>query len=335
LKALAKEPEERYASGLALANALDRALKLTPAPASAGPPPTLTHLSIPERVREGLAERPLPPVPARGVDLPPELIETALAPARPQPQAKVDPDSNRVKVKPAPKPAPAPASNNPTWPIYVGVGAGLLILLAILIGTAVLTSKFLQQRGSAAGPSPNPLPVETLPPAPPETPTPPPASEPQLVADTQRDFSGAPGGPWEYLWSDADENDFEGMGFEDRKYGACWYARDYVRICQGSGHPGTDQDIAWRWHSDFSGHIIVRVSARKIDAGGDGVTIVAYHNAQAVEGLRLDGGDTQGVADRQLFEADVQPGDQIIFEMKKNDRVEYDHTAFQVQIYRQ
>jgi hypothetical protein len=154
------------------------------------------------------------------------------------------------------------------------------------------------------------------------------------VADTQQDFSQATGGSWRYLWSDDDDNDFETMEFKERRYGSCWYAEDYVRICRASGHPGRDQDIAWRWRSNFEGHIIVLVSAHKIDVGGDGVVITAYHNNKPVQELQLGPRDTQGVSDKNLFEVDVKQGDRITFVMNKNERDENDHTAFQAQIYR-
>lgn len=305
LKALAKKPEARFPSGMALANALDRALKIAAPPPVDLPPPTLSHLSIPERLR---VDRPLPP----------ELVET-------QPVPRFQNHGNgQPQVVPAPVAQPAP----PKWSV-LGLGLGLLALVVVFAATLWLTQNLLQsspQETVNALPSP-PLPAD-----------PPSVSTPQLVADTSQNFSGTSGGVWRYLWSEYDENDFEPMEFAERKYGACWYTdedEDYVRICPDSGHPGSDADIAWLWTSSFSGRIGVVVSARKIDAGGDGITILAVLNGQAVEGLRLGPDDTQGVAGKPLFEMDVKEGDQLMFIMKKNDRVEYDHTAFQVQIYRQ
>jgi hypothetical protein len=211
----------------------------------------------------------------------------------------------------------------------IGLGLGLLLLVGVFAATLWLTQSLLQ---------PSPRETVNAVPSLPLPATPPPASSPQLVADTAQNFSSAAGGTWRYLWSEHDENDFEPMEFAERKYGACWYTdedEDYVRICPDSGHPGNDADIAWQWTSTFSGRIGVLISARKIDAGGDGVTLLALLNGQAVEGLRLGPDDTQGVAGKPFFEVDIKEGDQLIFIMKKNERVEYDHTAFQVQIYRQ
>ena len=93
LKALAKEPEARYPTGLALANALDQALRLTSTVRSVSPSPNLSRLSIPERVRVGLA--PLPPLPAISSELLVELVETV-------------PGSRRLGPVDAPAPAPVP-----------------------------------------------------------------------------------------------------------------------------------------------------------------------------------------------------------------------------------
>jgi serine/threonine-protein kinase len=95
LKALAKEPEKRYPSGMALVNALDRALKIAaPAPPDL-PPPTLSHLSIPEHVR---ANQPLPP----------ELVETQAAPRF---QSR---ENGQSHIAPAPVASPAA---DPKWSV--------------------------------------------------------------------------------------------------------------------------------------------------------------------------------------------------------------------------
>lgn len=345
LKALAKKPEERYATGMALARALDRALRIASAVRSASPPPTLSHLSIPERVRVGLAEHPLPPLPLASSELPPSLVETILASAR----LEVGQTGEGVEAKPELNSTKPQASGDQQGSIYLGVGVGLFILIGVWLGMVLLTTIFLQARRNVADQgknlahletavsspveTPTPFPSATPTPPPSATPTPPPA--PQLVADTQRDFSSSQEGMWWYVWSDDDENDFEAMQFEERRYGACWYAEDYVRICPVSGHPGEGEDVAWVWTSSFNGRIQALVSAHKIDRGGDGVVLIAYHNGQAIQGLQLEGGDTQGVAGQTFFEADVKEGDYIAFVMKKNGRDEYDHTAFHAQIYRQ
>jgi serine/threonine protein kinase len=348
LRALAKKPEERYPTGRALANGLDRAWRIASAARSASPLPTLSHLSIPERVRVGLAEKPLPPLPAASGELPAELVETVPASIR----LGLGQTGDRLEARPERRPSRGQASGTRRWPMYLGAGMGVLILVSVWIGLALLTTMIWQARGSVAAQEKNlapletsmpaPLPTATPTPSPSATPSPPPSATPQptsiptpqLAADTQRDFSDSQKEMWQYLWSEANKADFKAMKFKDRRYGTCWYAKDYVRICSDSGHPGNNEDIAWVWTSNFSGRIQALVSAHKIDRGGDGVTIVAYHNNEAIEELRLEAGDTRGVTGKTLFEADVEEGDHIAFVMRRNRRAEYDHTAFQAQIYR-
>lgn len=370
LKTLAKEPEDRYPSGVALADALAQALRTTPAEVPTPlPSANPSRLTIPERVAVSLAKRPLPPVPAMTSDPLPAPVEAQPVSRAPEPGV----DSARG-IEPQPQPMPAlagVATSSPTpanWrlPIYIGIGLGLVILigltLVVVVGllwlrsqanqvatqpapdvtvpvvleTATVASASVENSSPIAStltPTVSAAPVNTTVPPPPTTA---PLPEPQLVADSVRDFSGSPG-VWQYLSSPSDKNNFKSMKFEERKYGTCWYDKDYIRICQDSGHPGNGADVAWLWKSPTNGHIRVLVSAHKIDRGGDGVTILAYHNdtSQSVEGLTLQGKDTEGVNQKVWFEVDVGAGDSLIFVMKKNRSVEYDHTAFQVQIYQQ
>ncbi|HXV44377.1 MAG TPA: hypothetical protein VEC96_15040, partial [Anaerolineae bacterium] len=164
------------------------------------------------------------------------------------------------------------------------------------------------------------------------SPTPTAVPEPRLVADTVQDFSGA-SDRWTYLWSRPTENEFEPMEFEERVYGLCWYAQDYIRICPDSGHPGNGADIAWRWSSQAEGRVQVVLSAHKIDQGGDGVTILAYHNAEPIQGQQIEPRDTRGVVQKSWFEVEVKTGDYLLFVMNRNGNAQSDHTFFQVQIY--
>jgi serine/threonine protein kinase len=362
LKALAKEAQDRYPSGRALADALTQALQSAPNRVlSSLSPANAARLSIPERVEVSLVQRPLPPLPAAISD--PPLVET-----QPPVYTLLESVPEAVKIGSeatppvlGPTTAAAPASKPSPWPlsIFIGVGVGLLVIGLLLAAGLVV---FLGLRSQANHIAAQPLPVETpllavaspvattaglvesttspaaLPvePAAPSPATATPLPQPQLIADSARDFSSSPG-VWEYLSSPANENNFKPMKFEERKYGACWYDKDYIRICQGSGHPGNNVDVAWLWKSQASGHVRVLVSTHKIDRGGDGVTILAYPDdtSQSVEGLTLQGKDTEGVTQKVWFETDVGAGDSLIFVMKKNRSVEYDHTAFQVQIYQQ
>jgi len=78
LKTLAKEPEERYPIGAALADALDQALRVKSIKAPS--PSTVPRPTIPERVVVQQARHPLPPIPA-AVSPAPQKAEPKLTPA--------------------------------------------------------------------------------------------------------------------------------------------------------------------------------------------------------------------------------------------------------------
>ncbi|GIK40833.1 MAG: hypothetical protein BroJett011_46660 [Chloroflexota bacterium] len=86
LKALAKEPTERYPSGAALADALNQALQVQAKPAF--PSQTLSRLSIPQRVAVELAEHPLPPLPAAATSEFPATVKPAIPPSSPAPAGR-------------------------------------------------------------------------------------------------------------------------------------------------------------------------------------------------------------------------------------------------------
>jgi len=373
LKALAKEPKERYPSGASLADALDKALQTVPAKA---PPPTdPVLLSIPERVALSLAKRPLPPLPS-GVSDP---VAPPAAPKLPLQPAQTDPKSDQSTPPPpaAALAVPAPASRRSI--IFLGVGIGLVLSL-VLILVAVLLGLFLWLRVGNEGAANPSIPVAAIPgpvegaatpvvsaessaiptasplaeasptvesptspqaetaglaqtpTPPPPSPTPSPLPEPRLIADSAGGFSNVQG-IWEYLVYKSKENKFEWMNFEQRKYGQCWYGQDYIRICPDSGHPGNSADVVWRWTSQIDGRAQVLLWAHKIDLGGDGVTIRAYHNNQEVQGQQIDGRDAEGVAQKNWFEVEVKVGDTLQFVMHRNGNTQNDHTFFLVQIY--
>jgi serine/threonine protein kinase len=140
LKTLAKEPEDRYPSGSALADALDHALQSTlvkdrPLLASTSRP------STPERVQAELAEHPLPPIPAAVAIPTPRQVTPRSAPL---PGALLqDPAEARLPAPRAPATAPVPIpSSVPARPsadkrrtTYM---AGFGILLAISITLVIL-----------------------------------------------------------------------------------------------------------------------------------------------------------------------------------------------------
>jgi hypothetical protein len=185
---------------------------------------------------------------------------------------------------------------------------------------------------------PTPAPTETDPPLtrlPPATTVP----QPAPIADNQNNFSGSQDAAnWEYQWSRGrDSFDWVAMQFD----GTCWRApetesrvwEDYVRICPNSAHPGAEGDIAWRWASNISGPIQVRVSARKLDTeGGDGVTILVYRNTAEIKRWQLEAGDGTGFAEQ--LNLDVAQGDYIFFVIKAGGDATHDETTLRVQIFR-
>ncbi len=141
LRTLAKEPADRYPTGAALADALDRALRVTSVKAL---PPTrfASRRSLPERVGAQVADHPLPPIPA-AVATPPALpLEAQDAPA----------------PTPLPTEVGVPTATRKRQAIkrrYVAIG---VILLAILLAGAWLLMRVVTGgRGSAVTPEATPV----------------------------------------------------------------------------------------------------------------------------------------------------------------------------------
>ncbi len=179
-------------------------------------------------------------------------------------------------------------------------------------------------------PTPVPLPPLPISPLPTPTPTPPLL----LIADTKLDFSDIQGkNNWFYLWSEGQHSiAWLPMQFD----GLCWRSlneeQETIRICEEEGHPGVTGDIAWRWLSDFSGPVTVRLIAAKEDLeGGDGVQIHFYHNQEKLQEWHLEAEDKFGFIDD--IEIDLFPEDSLLFviDIKRNPL--FDFTAFRVQIF--
>ncbi len=88
LKALAKEPAQRYPTGATLIDAMEHALAQSRTPAPTLTAATLPHKSIPDRVAIDVAANPLPPIPAdaatpRFVPLPSSISAPPLAVTEP------------------------------------------------------------------------------------------------------------------------------------------------------------------------------------------------------------------------------------------------------------
>jgi serine/threonine protein kinase len=147
LKALEKEPADRYQSGAELIEALDRALKASSQVALPIPPP---RMSIPNRVAIDLAAHPLPPMPA-GMSKP--------APP-PPPPAPVPSTSEATKVaSKTTLPPPTPKDNRQL--VYAGLGLGAILAIIVII-LIILVGAFLLLRGGpsdTAAPAATPSPI--------------------------------------------------------------------------------------------------------------------------------------------------------------------------------
>jgi len=139
LKALAKEPEERYQSGAELANALDQALGIGSAEAGVSPTDTIMHLP------------PLEPIGAERAKQPPAPVPIAVAVPIVQPAKE---EATPASAKPA---RPVVSKKGKRLLLYVLVAIPLCMLLGlasglrVLVGSPILRSVVPQlQRGAAA-----------------------------------------------------------------------------------------------------------------------------------------------------------------------------------------
>jgi tRNA A-37 threonylcarbamoyl transferase component Bud32 len=291
-----------------------------------------------------------------------EALEAALYEADEATVAHVDPPA------PAAWPAARPA---PRSLLYIGLGAVLAALLVIFLAGLVATL-LLRPGGDRAVTtedatnSQTPVVVETAPPtgmangetsgdsgdgvvdAPPTAePTPSatlvitPTAEPtpEVLADTGTDFSGEQTGPWRYTWSAPGTADWQPLKYEQRQYGLCWYAEDYVRLCPGSAHPGNGAAVAYYWTSPTAGPLEIRLIANKKDLGGDGVVIAVYYNTLDTRNntpifQRLLAGTDQTGFSEQVPLAQVEPGDSLLFVISHNGNALSDHTLFRARVCR-
>jgi hypothetical protein len=124
LEALSKEPAQRYASGQALAEAVERALAAQPMAGPQAVPSTLSHLSIPEQVAREMALHPLPPA-VLEADLPAE------------PAAATGPLT--------PVSGGTPSRRRPMMVIGAAVGIGMVVLILALCGLLALAARNLSR----------------------------------------------------------------------------------------------------------------------------------------------------------------------------------------------
>jgi serine/threonine protein kinase len=170
------------------------------------------------------------------------------------------------------------------------------------------------------------------------TATPTPVPTPAVLADTSANFAAdSEAGLWRYIWSPPGEDDWQPMRFEQRRYGTCWYAEDYIRICAESAHPGNGADIAWFWTSSFTGSLELQLTANKIDRGGDGVNVAVYHNSLSTRSASpifqqaLSGNDQAGFSDSIAIEQ-VSPGDTLLVVIQHHDNAVSDHTHLRARV---
>jgi hypothetical protein len=144
LKALAKKPEERYPTGAALSEALELALNARSAVPLLGPRPTVSHLTIPERVALELSQQPLPLSPA------------GVAVFAPPPTEDLPP----------PKPISSPLKRRPLNFSIAAAGFGAILLIAllcfVLVAMPFVRNRLSQREILLAGQTPSTEPDQSI-----------------------------------------------------------------------------------------------------------------------------------------------------------------------------
>jgi len=128
LKALAKNPEERYPTGAALAEALDRSLKAQSAATLFARRSTAPRQTIPERVALKLGEPTLPPIPAAVATSTPTPIEGSVSP-----EAVLSPANKRPAILTG---------------AVIGLGLLLLTFFCLVLATVPSLMNRFGQRGN-------------------------------------------------------------------------------------------------------------------------------------------------------------------------------------------
>lgn len=332
LKALSKSPEERFQTGRELMDALEAALSGS----------TIMFRPSEQATKPAVS----PPPPKTTPDRPP---------------AATTPDKPPVTTPPTETtPQPATSSAGGLDPkVMAGIGAAVVLLL-LFIGfmalgggdeepeptepAAVSEATTAQEAGTTPeGETSEDTPgeAELLPTAEiPEAvaePTPTPEPEPTVLADSSADFAETPTNNWEYLWFNArDSEQWQSMQYYSADhYGRpCHYTNPkHVRICEGFGNPGNQDDLAWRWTSEVSGMLELQVQARKVGNGGDGVKITVYRDNTDSDTFPLfEKFTNQGLINESITVEDVSPDEQFYFVMNKNQTETLDDTEFNVKI---
>ncbi|MEM7343341.1 MAG: protein kinase [Chloroflexota bacterium] len=144
LKALAKDPEDRYQSGAHLMEALNEVLEM-----AEQPPEEIVKESPPEPVQEAQEEaisseppdhkpeRPLPPIPAAVAKKEAKKQTSEPSVSAPAPTIDESGSSNSPKEVPAPQSVSSPASNQIPW-LYVGIGVAIILILGVILALLFL-----------------------------------------------------------------------------------------------------------------------------------------------------------------------------------------------------
>jgi len=158
--------------------------------------------------------------------------------------------------------------------------------------------------------------------------------EPILVAHGSRDFGSKQGEKnWQYLIRASGKIQFltwDGIG----ELGRWSYIPGWIRLDQTGGHPPFEPDaVIRRWTSNINAQVQVRITARKIDCGGDGVRISFEFNEKTLWSVRISGCDKNDT----IWVSPTFPikvGDTLDFGLYANGNTVSDYTYFDLKIYK-
>lgn len=103
----------------------------------------------------------------------------------------------------------------------------------------------------------------------------------------------------------------------------------YCLVDSNGMHPGNTYDAVRKWIAPYPGKIHINGNYSLLDTGGDGVILKVLKNSELVKNITLN---TPGVNEVQNDFIDVNGGDEIIFELNKNNDNYYDGTAVEINI---
>lgn len=158
--------------------------------------------------------------------------------------------------------------------------------------------------------------------------------EPILIAHGSRDFGSKQGGNnWQYLIRSAGKIQsltWDGIG----ERGAWSYIPGWIRLDQTGGHPPFEPDaVIRRWISNINAQVQVRITAHKIDCGGDGVRISFEFNEKLQWSSRISSCDrNDAIWVSPTFS--IKIGDTLDFGLYANGNTVSDYTYYDPKIFR-